>query len=170
MSRTTRWVALIVAAQAVFLLSWAGYHEWVRQHAPVILLKCRPVDPQDLLRGDYMILDYNISDVAVPAAPSGVIGNDVWVLLEQRERHHVAVQASRTRLEPKSTQVLVRGKVMHNWRNDRSLERVDYDIGRYYVPEGKGTPRFKTIEVEASVSPTRRLYLKRVLLDGQAYP
>ena len=64
MSTTAKGFWLLVLAQAGFLLAWAGYHEWVRQNAPVILLKCRPVDPQDLLRGDYMTLDYDISHPA----------------------------------------------------------------------------------------------------------
>ncbi len=38
------------------------------------------------------------------------------------------------------------------------------------MPEGKGTPRFKLMEVEVSVSPAHRLYIKRVLLDGKAFP
>jgi len=38
------------------------------------------------------------------------------------------------------------------------------------APEGKGSPRFKRMEIEMSVSPDNRLYIKRVLLDGKPYP
>jgi uncharacterized membrane-anchored protein len=48
--------------------------------------------------------------------------------------------------------------------------RITYGIERYFVPEGRGTPRFQLMEVEAAVSPAHRLYIKRVLLDGRPYP
>ena len=65
-----RWKGFValVAAQAIFLVAWAGYHEIVRGQVPAILLKGRPVDPRDLLRGDYMILSYDISDVPLGGA------------------------------------------------------------------------------------------------------
>ena len=61
MSRSTRLFWSVVGLQAVFLLVWAGWHEHVRSAAPVVRLKTVPVDPQDLLRGDYMILRYGSS-------------------------------------------------------------------------------------------------------------
>ncbi|HYP15795.1 MAG TPA: GDYXXLXY domain-containing protein [Opitutus sp.] len=159
---------LLVVGQVVFLLAWAGYHEAVRQHAPEVLLEARPVDPRDLLRGDYMILSYPIGDL--PAGAEGIkTGDEVWVLLERRERHHVAVGASRREPAPGAGQLLVRGRVEQHWR-EGSTARIVYGIERYYVPEGKGTPHFKTMEVEAAVSPAHRLYIKRLLLDGAAYP
>lgn len=163
----TKWFWLIVAAQLVFLTAWAGYHEWLRQTAPTILLKCHPVDPQDLVRGDYMMLRYDIGDVSLPAAETG---GDAWVVLERRGPHYVVAQASTVRLEPKPGQFLVRGKVVAPAWGRQTSQRVDYGIESYFVPEGRGTPRFKTIEVEAAVSAAHRLYIKRVLLDGKGYP
>ncbi len=163
----TKWFWLIVAAQLVFLTAWAGYHEWLRQTAPTILLQCRPVDPQDLVRGDYMILRYDIGDAEIPNAESG---NDAWVLLEARGRYFVVAQASATKLEPKPGQFLVRGKVASSWRRNHAAQEIEYGIESYFVPEGRGSPHFKTLEVEAAVSAAHRLYIKRVLVDGVAYP
>lgn len=175
MTRATKWFWAVVAAQAAFLLAWAGYHEAVRQHAPVILLKGRPVDPQDLLRGDYMTMGYDINNV--PAAeivarpePGKTEGGDAWVLLEKRDGYHVVVKASSARLQAGPGQVLVRGTFGHDWRGGRESLRIDYGIERYFVPEGKGSPRFSKVEVEVAVSPADRLYIKRVLLDGKSYP
>lgn len=175
MSRATKWFLTVALTQVVFLLGWAGYHEFVRQHAPVILLKGRPVDPQDLLRGDYMTMSYdiNFATVAGGAAKSGLVdatGNDAWVLLEPRGAYHEVVKASHERLESGPGQVLVRGQFGYNSRGGNATSRIDYGIERYFVPEGKGSPRFKLTEVEVSVSPAHRLYIKRVLLDGKAYP
>jgi uncharacterized membrane-anchored protein len=82
----------------------------------------------------------------------------------------VVAQAARERLEPGPGQVLVRGKVVYDWRSSRNSVRVDYGIERYFVPEGRGSPRFKLMEIEVSVSPEHRLYVKRVLLDGSPFP
>lgn len=168
MSRATKWFWAVVLAQAVFLLAWAGYHEFVRQHAPVILLKGRPVDPQDLLRGDYMTIGYDINSATLSDETAKPMGSgDVWVLLEQREKYHVIAKASRERLRAGPGQMLVRAT---GGFNSGATTRITYGIERYFVPEGKGSPRFKLMEVEVSVSPAHRLYIKRVLLDGKAYP
>lgn len=167
MNHVTRWFWLVVVAQATFLLSWAGWHEYVRTQAPVIRLKTRPVDPQDLLRGDFMVLRYEIGDVALPIPPGAPdpLDKEYWIVLEPRDGFHAAVSAAETKPALKPGQIAVRGRA--TWRNGR---RVAYGIEDYFVPEGKGSPRFTTIEVEAAVSPTHRLYLKRVLLDGKPYP
>ena len=173
MNRSTRWFWILVAAQTLFLLAWAGYHEYVRQNAPVLLLKGRPVDPQDLLRGDYLTMNYDISDVTLRAAPAGSESggvSEVWVLLERKDRYYVVAQAAREKLTPKPGQVLVRGELGYNGRNATGTTRVEYGIERYFVPEGRGSPRFKLMEIEVSVSRAHRLYIKRVLLDGQAFP
>jgi len=172
MSKKTKLFWVLVVAQAGFLLSWAGYHEYVRQHAQVIVLQGRPVDPQDLLRGDFMILNYDISRVTMPGTPEDQQPSpDVWVLLEKKDRYHVVVQAATEPLEPKPGQLLARGTRSYDWRTGApGTTRVDYGIEKYFVPEGKGTPRFQLMEVEVSVSPAHRLYIKQVLLDGKAFP
>lgn len=172
MSTKARLFLIFALAQVAFLLGWAGYHEYVRQHAQVILLKGRPVDPQDLLRGDFMILNYDINTVTVAGTPAGEAPNsDVWLLLAKVDRYHVVVQASTEKLEAKPGQVLVRGTRGYDWRTSQpGTTRVEYGIEKYFVPEGKGTPRFQLLEVEVAVSPAHRLYLKQVLLDGKAFP
>jgi uncharacterized membrane-anchored protein len=160
MKTPARWFAAVVAAQVVFLLAWAGWHEHVRSHLPVVRLKVRPVDPRDLLRGDYMILGYEIGAVAVP--PSVKRGAELWVVLESRDGFFAAVTATETRPALQPGRILVLGR--------EASRGVRYGIEEFFVPEGKGTPSFKTIEVEAAVSATHRLAIKRVLLDGRPYP
>lgn len=177
MSRAVRWSFVVVLAQAVFLLSWAGYHEWVRSGADVILVKGRPVDPRDLLRGDYMILGYEISVLPASVIKADIgkssfkIGEEIWVLLEKRGAYHEIVAAGREKLSAGANQTLARATVTYPGIGGTSGgTRVEYGIERFFVPEGKGTPRFQKMEVELSVSGAHRLYIRRVLLDGKAYP
>jgi uncharacterized membrane-anchored protein len=160
--RAARWFWSLVAAQAIFLLCWAGWHEAVRRHAPVVRLKTKPVDPRDPLRGDYLRLRYEIADVAPDAVKALPIHGIVWVVLEKHGEYHEAVAVSAQEPALRPGQIAVRA--------DRTWSGLIFGIENYFVPEGKGTPRFQTIEVEAAVSPTRRLYLKRVLVDGKSYP
>ncbi len=157
-----RWVVGVVAAQVAFLLGWAGYHEQVRREAPTVLLKTRPVDPRDLLRGDYMILGYEIADPPVLRDSELAAGEEIWVLLAKRGDYHEAIAWSRHEPRTGPGQIAVRAT--------RTWNGLEFGIERFFVPEGRGTPTFSRLEVEASVSPAARLYVRRVLLDGKTFP
>lgn len=166
----TRWLAVVVALQALVLLGWAGYHEWNCATARTILLETRPVDPRDLLRGDYMVLDYKINSAPLPDGPdkNAPPGREIWVQLRSAGRFYVVAATSWTPIESSGDGIVVRGRI-----GDRRLlgkVTVDYGIEKFFVPEGKGRPKFKEMVVEATVSTQGRLGIKRLLLDGQLYP
>lgn len=52
-----RKVAILAAVQIGVILAWAGYHERVRASAPTFRIPLYPVDPFDVLRGRYFILN-----------------------------------------------------------------------------------------------------------------
>jgi uncharacterized membrane-anchored protein len=165
------WFVTIVAAQVLLLLGWAGYHEWNRQTARTILLLTEPVDPRDLLRGDFMILGYKISRVPAPVGTTGPVaaGRELWVSLRANGRFHEVTTTSWARpVDPDPTVVVVRGRT--HGRSDTRTLRVDYGIEKYFVPEGQGRPIFKEMVVEATVGPLGDLGIKRLLLDGEPYP
>lgn len=161
-TRTARWFWAIVAAQAVFLLAWAGYHEVVRSKSPVVRLKAQPVDPRDPVQGDFMQLSYAIGDVSADTLKRLPVGSTVWVTLARKGGFDEAVAVAATAPDPRPGRTIVQAT--------RGWSGLEYGIERYYVPEGQGSPKFKTIEVEAAVGPGGRLYIRRVLLDGKAYP
>lgn len=170
MKNHARWLGLIVALQIVGLLAWAGYHEVQRSRASVIRLKVRPVDPRDLLRGDYMILRYDISEHPQPAGWRSS-ERDVYVILAPSGVWHeiAEVRASppdRTETRPwgrADARMLARGGA------DDHLQ-LRYGIEEFFVPEGRGRDRFERLEAEVGVSATHRLYLKRLFVDGQPFP
>jgi uncharacterized membrane-anchored protein len=160
--RAARWFWGIVAAQALFLLVWAGWHAVLRTHAPVVRLRTEPVDPRDPVRGDFMQLRYAIARVAPAEVEKIPVGSPVWVALERRHGFDEAVAVFTTEPDPSPGRTIVRAT--------RGWSGLEFGIERYYVPEGKGTPTFKSIVVEAAVGPGGRLYLRRLLLDGREYP
>lgn len=165
-----RWLAVVVALQVAVLLGWAGYHEWIRANAPTILLETRPVDPRDLLRGDYMILAYVIGTVPLPDEPNQPVspGREIWITLRPGARFYEVAAVAWTRPDPPAGEIAVRGRI-HS-AAVRGEVRVDYGIEKFFVPEGMGQPDFREMVVEATVSPGRQLGIRRVLLDGRPYP
>ena len=54
---------LVVGLQAAWMIGMVVRQETVLASGRTILLETVPVDPRDLLRGDYVLLRYKISDV-----------------------------------------------------------------------------------------------------------
>jgi uncharacterized membrane-anchored protein len=164
--KSARWIWVIVVLQIVFLAGWAGYHEVIRQTAPTVHLKTMPVDPRDILRGDYMTLAYEISRPDKSLVLPKPLGGEVFVVLRPKAGHHVIEEVLANPPAADDSRLWVRA---HAWGAEDN-PRLDYGIERFFVPEGRGTPNFTTLEVEASVSATHHLYIRRVWLDGKKFP
>jgi uncharacterized membrane-anchored protein len=113
-----------------------------------ITLQTRPIDPRDLLRGDYVMLGYAISNVSSPNLidqPSNGKNTQVYVkLAPNAEGFHVAVSVDREPIPVSGAEVLIRGRVTRG-ADCGKLRRsfcgslgVNYGIERYFVPEGEG--------------------------------
>ncbi|MDR1651776.1 MAG: GDYXXLXY domain-containing protein [Synergistaceae bacterium] len=102
-----------------------------------VMLETRPVDPRDILRGDYVILDYLISDIDDSLADDGktdiydLAGREVFVTLERDESGIGSVKSAS--LARPSERLYIKGTFGSSW--DRS---VRYGIEAYFVPEGTG--------------------------------
>lgn len=166
-TRPARWFQAVVALQVICLLAWAGYHEVVRRTAPTIRLKTLPVDPRDILRGDYMILNYEISLATEAQSRTGGVPGEVFVVLKPEGEHHVIDEV--LAIEPAADDRRLWVRAVGRGNGGGGM-RLDYGIERFFVPEGRGTPQFTTLDVEASVSAARRLYIRQVWLDNQRFP
>jgi uncharacterized membrane-anchored protein len=155
-----------------------------------VTLHTRPVDPRDFLRGDYVVLDYDISTVSTSflgsdtTMPSSALKDSVGrydtifvKLAPNRDGFYEAISVHAVPIDVASPEVLIRGRVVGGviCGRDRctfGTLRVRYGIERYFVPEGEG----KTLEnarnqrkltVIAAVAPTGRAAIKRLMIDGQ---
>jgi uncharacterized membrane-anchored protein len=168
----------VIALQAAWVVSTATRQELLLRRGTVVLLETVPVDPRDLLRGDYVILSYKISVLpaalfAEPLMTPVLIGTPVFVRLEKRGQFHEAVAASLSPLEPDAAHPVLRGTVSNaSWvgvfggRVDSI--RVDYGLERYYVREGTGRPSGK-ITVEAAVTASDNSIIREVYIDGKPF-
>lgn len=160
-----RWLvpaAIAVAvAQIGFLASMIAGRAAILRNGQEIVLEVRPVDPRDLLRGDYVILGYNISTVPAdlfaepPSEASLSNERDVYVRLREGENGIWQPVAARldapVEAAPAEGEVDIRGQANPLWFEDATDVSVEYGIERFYVPEGEG----RAIEQDMNVRPFR---------------
>ncbi len=152
---------VVVAAQVVGLVAFAGVREVAVTAGREITLQTAPVDPRSLFQGDYAILDYEIA-----ALPEGwrdfPAGSEIFVGLY--ECGDVWCAAWHDPVRPPSSDVFIRGVV-----NQRG--RLDFGIGTYFVPEGTGhiIERAEDVKVVVSLGAEGQAVIKRVLVDGAPF-
>ena len=165
-------LALVLGLQTAWILGTTFVQERGLAVGTVVLLETQPVDPRDLLRGDYITLSYKISDVPlsafVPAQTNSLRpGTTVYVALEPRGAFYEVAKASTERLAPEPGQVVLRGRAQSWWNT--SSAHLEYGLERYYVREGTGTPPRGKITVQVAVPASGRAQIKNVLLEGKPY-
>lgn len=125
-----------------------------------MLLDVEPVDPRDLLRGDYVVLGYNISlistDIISNGAQEGDISREeapIYVRLRADDKGVFQPIAARYDAKPEQPlgegEVDIRGTTHRWWVDDTKMVAVNYGIERFYVPEGEG----REIERDMSIRP-----------------
>ena len=166
---------LVLALQAFWVLGTVVRQENLLRVGQAVLLETQPVDPRDPLRGDYVRLNYNISDVPMNMLPDSLgmdlpyVGN-VFVALAPAgtNRFWQITRAGTTSFTPATNEVVLRGKAAGNSRNGTNSVHVEYGIEQYFVAEGTGNPRGK-LTVQAVVSKSGRANIKEVFVDGKPY-
>jgi uncharacterized membrane-anchored protein len=147
-----------------------------------VKLQTRPIDPRDLLRGDYVVLGYDISQLrtgALKDQPAGSRNPAVFVKLAPKaDGLYEPVSVHATAVPVTSPEVLIRGRVTYgaNCGSDGlsfcDMLQVRYNLEKYFVPEGEGKKledarNQRKLMVVAALLPSGRAAIKRLLLDGQ---
>jgi uncharacterized membrane-anchored protein len=147
---------------------------------PRVILETQPVDPRDLLRGDFVILSYEFATTANTMNTVNTMnpfeamilgeektalkeelkntlyfsenGDKVYAVLDVAEDRRAKV-VSYEKTKP-NTGLFLRGVV----RGTRTNKSLDFGIEKYFVPEGKGRELEKArnashLEVEVAINP-----------------
>lgn len=147
-----RWLlplAIMVALVQIGVLVWSiSARAYILRTGQEVMLTVQPIDPRDLLRGDYVILGYNIS--RVPAElfaerPGGTERADerpVFVRLREGEDgiwQAVAARYGERPAQPAADgEIDIKGTARAVWFDNTRFVTVRYGIERFYVPEGEG--------------------------------
>ncbi|WP_309119074.1 GDYXXLXY domain-containing protein [Paenibacillus sp.] len=161
-----RWFAILVLAQAIFLLGLAVSSYAAVWFGKEVRLQTVPVDPRDILYGDYVTLSYNISRLS-PSLWRGEAlpeeGDAIYVAVAPKGDVFAAVAAYPSRVAVPPEQALIKGLVTWQWEQEIV---VRYGLERYYVPEGAGLAleeRAADLIVVAKIAPWGRATLTDVL-------
>ncbi len=165
---------LVLTLQSAWLLGTAAIQEYALAHGKIILLETRPVDPRDLLRGDYLMLNYKISDVAgylfsPPIKNDLAPGTKIFVTLSPDTNGFYRItRASTNQITPRANEVLLRGTSANRWWNATNSVHVVYGIENYFVAEGTGNPTGR-LSVQVVVPASGHAKIKQVFVDGKPY-
>ena len=167
---------LVLTLQSAWILGTAVTQERTLHVGQIILLEAQPVDPRDFLQGDYLRLNYKISDVPREKFFAPPLTNDlrpdtsvfVAVAPVATNQFCLVTRASTLLFPTAANEVLLRGKTAESWRNNPSSVHVEYGIEKYFVAEDTGNPHGK-LTVQAAVAKSGQPSIKEVFVDGKPY-
>lgn len=105
-----------------------------------IVLETKAYDPTDLFRGDYVSINFAISDVPktkVDLPIDKINGKNLFVSLKPEGKYYVVDKVSESK--PKDG-IYLKGKFqeIYNPINEIDIFRVDYSLDKYFVEQGSG--------------------------------
>ncbi|EJC79077.1 putative membrane-anchored protein [Rhizobium leguminosarum bv. trifolii WSM2297] len=171
--------AIIVAGlQTLILGSIIQSRASILSNGAEVLLKTAPVDPRDFLRGDYVVLNYDISSVPVQTVSGGIPAEPgertLWVRLKKQEDGYwTVIESSFHELPPLAETVILRSQPFYSGGLAAGDSiRVEYGIERYYVPEGEGKPIEEArnggnVAIAVRVSPDGSAQIRGLLVDNK---
>jgi len=121
---------------------------WALTYGEDISLLTVPVDPRDLLYGDYVTLRYEIEEVAKSEIPTSILreiekrpnSNQLTVYGKLVKQGDFYVLDSLTDKKPKGS-IYLTGKLnRYDYQNNTgiSVHSINFGLDRYYVPENTG--------------------------------
>ena len=111
MAKQTKFI-LAIALQAIIIFAIVIFKMSVLTGGTDVLLKIAPVDPRDMLRGDYATFQYsNVSNLDSYISDGQPIrnGDTVYVVLRQSGKYWMARNVQKTK--PLSGDIALKGKV-----------------------------------------------------------
>ena len=135
---------MIIIAAVVFqvgvLAYMGGEREYVLRTGKTVYLRTAPVDPQDAFRGDYVRLDYEISNIPAEYMRDGLKGaakqgDRIYAVLDVDENQVGYVRCVTDKRPDK--ELFIRGRVDSRW-GWTGMAQIRYGIEAYFVEQGKG--------------------------------
>lgn len=173
--------ALVLSLVQIGFLSWIiGGRAAILRNGKEVLLKVEPIDPRDLLRGDYILLGYDISRIPaklIANIPAGKLTTDDTLLVVRLKKgadgYWLATTAwfgqAPSPAGPDEADIV--GKVASGWDlGPDATIAPDYGIERFYLPEGEGMPiqndmRVRPFGIRVALAANGTAQIK-ALMDG----
>jgi uncharacterized membrane-anchored protein len=159
----------VVALQVIVVAAATAREEYYRRSGEQIVVRTVPVDPFDLLRGQYVILSYAFENPPDYFRWSYVKGDTVYVVLRRqgkswrRDGYEDSVP-SRSSRDPDT--VYLKGRATSGFGQ---LRVAFPNLSRYYVREGTRAPRTPP-DVVLSVRGDGTARIVRLAIHGKTWP
>jgi len=187
----THGLLVAVTLQTIALVWMVVDRSLILKQGAEIRLKVQPVDPRDLFRGDFVILNYEISWLGPKVTKKNHIyqRNDIIYvgLRKQPDGLWNAVSAYPTYPSDDRQDIIIRGRIKSPkalWRAPLGSKQsppcpdpcygvhVSYGLENYFVPEGEGRSLEKLrnqskIEVLAAVNTNGHGAIKALIVNGK---
>ncbi|MDX8477978.1 GDYXXLXY domain-containing protein [Mesorhizobium sp. VK24D] len=175
--------ALVLALVQIGFLSWiiAGRAAILR-NGKEVLLKVQPIDPRDLLRGDYISVNNSLSRIPVKLIaniPPGKFSSDdtpIVVRLKKGADAYwlpTAAWFGQAPTPATADEADIVGHLAEGWdlRSPDMTIAPEYGIDRFYVPEGEGMAiqndmRVRPFGIKLALSANGAAQIK-ALMDGE---
>lgn len=167
-------ILLLVIVQTLILAWMVAGRVMILRSPDVVTLQSEPVDPRDLFRGDYVILNYaitNLSFTEINGDMKWQDGDTIYVELTPSKDTWRAVAAFHATVVPALGNKIIRGRIDY-LDETRNVARVSYGVERYYVPEGEGRTleeerNARALSVDVALAASGEAAIKGIRIDGK---
>ncbi|MBI5393242.1 GDYXXLXY domain-containing protein [Candidatus Woesearchaeota archaeon] len=135
------------------------YSSWPLIFGETIALETRPVDPFDILRGQYIVINYKIS--TIPLLKDAQLGDNVYVLVQENE-NKIFDYSSASFVRPSQGR-FIKG-IVRNIANDKI--NIEYGIEQYFF-ERNAEFEMSNLTVSVKVSSSGRAKISELLQNGK---
>lgn len=173
-------ILIVVALQTIALAYMIIDRQQMLGASRVVTLKIVPVDPRDIFRGDYVILNYEISRLDVKVLEGEdefTAGETAYVALRKEAALWKAVSISPTPQTPSADIAVLKATV--RFMDDPAADgpafvNLDYGIESYFVPQGTGhviedEARKGELSADIAIDGEHRAAIKALRRNGQVF-
>lgn len=135
MNKAQIWLPVVLVAQLLILATIVSKHENIMANGEVVYLRTMPVDPRDIFRGDYVVLDYELVHRAKGLMQENNLRADNVYLNLRTNQRDVANLVSVDSTAP-TLGLFMRGFASafdHSY-----LPKLQLGIEKYFVEQGAG--------------------------------
>jgi uncharacterized membrane-anchored protein len=147
-------LAILVGIMLIFTL----YLAWPLLAGKAIVLATRPIDPFEVLRGQYISINFEIS--VVPTPEGAKVGDDIFVAL-QKDSSGIWRYRSASLSSP-AGELFIKGTILSAYGNETT---VRYGIEQYFFERNAELPT-RDLTVEAKLTGSGRARISRLLHNG----
>lgn len=165
-------LVLLFIIWLLVLFGFFAFKQFTVSTGTKILLETMPIDPRDLLRGDYVVLNYKISRLDTSKIPcdtniqSFSRGDKIYVVLK-KDGNAWSAQEIKKRM-PAGNPVFIKGTL---WGVYPPNLHLSYGIESYFVPEGQGrnieTYRGNNLTAEVITDKFGNAVLNKLFIDNK---